>query len=342
MTLRGVALLFAPLPLLAAGARVGVLLWIGVAAFVGAVAAVAVDGRRAPGQARIRALRDHPDLLSVGRPGHVRLRLDVAGGAAEATVRDEHPLGMRIGTVVDTSGINAEPAGPAPEAVGRAPGPAPEAVVVRTRIPATVVYSVTPPARGRGEFGRTTVRAEGPWRLGFRQATVGEPTTVRVDPDLSALSVYEALARRGQLAELGVRSLRNPGEGTEFERIRDAVPDDPMRSINWKATARTGRLMAAELIPERSQPVVVCLDHGRLMGVGAGPLTKLDCAINAALLLVHVALRAGDRAGLLSFSDHVTVALPPRAGRAQLRAFLDAVEPLAPGVAEADYDEALA
>jgi uncharacterized protein (DUF58 family) len=130
-------------------------------------------------------------------------------------------------------------------------------------------------------------------------------------------------------------------EGTEFERVREAVPDDPMRAINWRATARTGVLMATQLMPERAQPVVACLDHGRLMGVGAGELTKLDHAINAALLLMHVALHSGDRAGLLAFADTVTTTLAPRSGAAQLRRFLDAVRPLRAGEIEADYDRAL-
>ena len=140
-----------------------------------------------------------------------------------------------------------------------------------------------------------------------------QPRAVRVDPNLAAIDVYEALARRGQLAEIGLRTMRLRTEGSEFERVREAFPDDPLRSINWRATARTGRLMATELIPERAQPLVICLDHGRLMGVGAGELTKLDHAINAALLLVHVALRSGDRAGMLAFADTVTSTLPPRA-----------------------------
>jgi uncharacterized protein (DUF58 family) len=100
--------------------------------------------------------------------------------------------------------------------------------------------------------------------------------------------------------------------------------------------------MATELIPERAQPVIVCLDHGRLMGVGAGALTKLDHAINAALLLIHVALATGDRVGLFAFADQVTVTLPARPGRLQMRRFLDAVRPLRAGEVEADYDEALA
>ncbi|TMD08636.1 MAG: DUF58 domain-containing protein [Chloroflexi bacterium] len=314
MTARGAALLLAPPAALALGARVAPLRWVAVALLVAALVAVLVDGRRAPGAARLRARREHDDPLSVGRPNPVGVRIELDGGGRyRATVRDEHPADMRASVEV-----------------------------TRLWIPGEVAYALTPPVRGSREFGRTVVRAEGPWRLGWRQSSLGAPATVRVDPDLSAVRSFEALARRGQLAEMGVRSLRRPGEGTEFERVRDAVPDDPLRTINWRATARSGRLMATELIPERAQPVIICLDHGRLMGVGAGELTKLDHAINAALLLVHVALRSGDRAGLLAFDDRVTVALSPRAGRGQMRAVLDALQPLRAGLIEADYDEALA
>ena len=313
MTARGMGLLLLPVAVVAAGARVGALLYVGLAGVATVVAAIAFDWWRAPGAKRLRAVRSHEEILSVGRPNPIRVRIDLAGRPARAQVRDEHPPEMRA-----------------------------SAEVMRVALPCSIEYQLTPLARGRSAFGRTVVRAEGPWRLSTRQTALGEPEPARAAPDLSAVSSYEALARRGQLAEIGVRSIRYPGEGTEFERIRDAVPDDPLRFINWKATARTGRMMTTELIPERSQPVVICIDHGRLMGVGAGALTKLDHAVNAALLLTHVVLRAGDRAGLLSFDDHVTTALPPRAGRSQLRAFIDATEQLRPGLAEADYDTALA
>ncbi|HEX4578556.1 MAG TPA: VWA domain-containing protein, partial [Candidatus Dormibacteraeota bacterium] len=88
-------------------------------------------------------------------------------------------------------------------------------------------------------------------------------------------------------------------------------------------------------------PVLACIDCGRLMGVGAGPLTKLDHAINAALLLLHVALRTGDRAGLVAFADGVTTTVEPRRGASQLRVLLDAVGPLQPGEIESDYTAAL-
>lgn len=311
MTRRGAAVLMAPLVLVLFGASRSALLWPGLGLFGVAVAAVVVDSRRAPGSGRLRVTRHHDEIMSVGRANPVRVSIELSGRSVPATVRDEHPPQM-------------------PASVE----------IVDVTLPAEFEYTITPPARGLREFGRTAIRTVGPWGLGRRQLIAGAATPARVDPDLSAVQEYEALARRGQLAEMGVRNVRRPGEGTEFERVRDATPDDPQRAINWKATARTGRLMVSELIPERSQPVIICLDHGRLMGVGAGALTKLDHSINAALLLVNVALRCGDRAGLLSFDDHVTATLVPRAGRSQLRAFLDAVQPLRAGSTEADYDEA--
>ncbi|TMB92653.1 MAG: DUF58 domain-containing protein [Chloroflexi bacterium] len=313
MTWRGAVLLLAPLPLVGAGAAVPALFGVGLVLMLLFGVAIAVDSRRAPGAGRLQVRRTHDEILSVGAANRITVRVDCWGRRAAAVLRDETPLSLH-----------------------------PSQTVWRLTIPGTVEYTVSPRARGVAEFGRVAIRSEGPMRLGWRQATLRLERRVPVDADLTAVRAYEALARRGQLAELGLRTLRLRSEGTEFERIRDAVPDDPMRSINWRATARTGRLMATELIPERAQPLVVCLDHGRLMGVGAGDLTKLDHAVNAALLLVHVALRSGDRAGMLGFADHVTASLVPRAGAAQLRRFLDTVRPLFPGETESDYDEAFA
>jgi uncharacterized protein (DUF58 family) len=225
----------------------------------------------------LRIERTSNDLLSVGVANRIALEISARAPGAQASIHERVPPALH-----------------------------PSQTRSRVRLPARVEYTVTPVARGDVVLGPAVVRAVGPWHLGWRQTTVDSQRAVRVDPNLAAIDVYEALARRGQLAEIGLRTMRLRTEGSEFERVREAFPDDPLRSINWRATARTGRLMATELIPERAQPLVICLDHGRLMGIGAGELTKLDHAINAALLLVHVALRSGDRAGMLAFADTVT------------------------------------
>jgi uncharacterized protein (DUF58 family) len=313
MTWRGAGLLLVPVAVIAAGAAVPALFVVGLVLFVVCIVAIVADSLRAPGTTALRVDRVCNDLLSVGVANRVNLTVAGRSAGATAIVRERVPHSLH-----------------------------PSNTRWNVRLPAGVEYTVTPVARGDVSLGPAVVRATGPWGLGWRQTTVAAQRTVRVDPNLAAIDVYEALARRGQLAEIGLRTMRLRTEGSEFERVREAFPDDPLRAINWRATARTGRLMATELIPERAQPLVICLDHGRLMGIGAGELTKLDHAINAALLLVHVALRSGDRAGMLAFSDTVTATLPPRAGTAQLGRFLDATRPIVPGETEADYDDALA
>jgi uncharacterized protein (DUF58 family) len=313
MTWRGAGLMLVPVAVVAIGAAVPALLIVGLVLFLGCAFAIVVDSRRAPGKAVLRVERVCNDLLSVGIANRVTLAVSARTAGAAAILHERVPPGLH-----------------------------PSQMRWNVRLPAAVEYTVTPAARGDVTLGPVVARVIGPWGLGWRQTTIDSQRPARVDPNLAAIDVYEALARRGQLAELGLRTMRLSTEGSEFERVREAFPDDPLRAINWRATARTGRLMATELIPERAQPLVICLDHGRLMGIGAGELTKLDHAINAALLLVHVALRSGDRAGMLAFSDTVTGTLPPRAGTAQLRRFLDATRPIQPGETEADYDDALA
>ena len=311
MTWRGAGLLAGCIAIVAVGGAVPALFFVGLALVAVAVVAIVVDSRRAPGRAVLRLDRVCNDLLSVGVANRVTLSITARSAGAAAIVHER-----------------------------TSPGLHPSQTRWKLHLPAAIEYTVTPVARGDVTIGPAVMRVTGPWGLGWRQTTIDAQSKVRVDPNLAAIDVYEALARRGQLAEIGLRTMRLRTEGSEFERVREAFPDDPLRSINWRATARTGRLMASELIPERAQPLVVCLDHGRLMGIGAGELTKLDHAINAALLLVHVALRSGDRAGMLAFSDTVTDTLPPRAGSAQLRRFLDATRPILPGETEADYDDA--
>lgn len=335
MTPRALLVLLVPVAAVGAGARLAVLVPVGVAGLVVAGLAVTLDARRALGPDRLVARRHHPERLSVRRPAPVTVEVEVRArraaevstpasgrrpqGGARATVRDEVPAAMEV----------------------RLEGVTVEAPVTTLRLPGRLDYVVVPRVRGRHAFGRVTVRLDGPWGLGRRQVTVGDPTTVDVDPDLGGLVAYEALGRRGRLAEIGIRSRRSLGEGTEFERIREAAPEDPWRLVNWRATAKTGRLMVTELAPERSQTVVVAVDCGRLMGVGEGDETKLDQALAGITLLIHVGLRSGDRVGLVAFADRVLAAVPPRPGRGQLAAVLEAVARLRSQDAEPDYDELL-
>jgi uncharacterized protein (DUF58 family) len=188
-----------------------------------------------------------------------------------------------------------------------------------------VTYTVRPPRRGLHRFGDLHVRMEGRGRLGAAVVRVAADHESRVYPNILGPARYELLARLGDLRQAGFRSVRALGGGGEFEQLREYVPSDSYRDLDWKATAKRHRPVTRVHQQERSQRVLLCIDAGRMMAMGMGDLTKLDHTVNAALLLAHVALRNGDRVGLVVFADTVRAFVPPRAGPAQYRRILEAL-----------------
>jgi uncharacterized protein (DUF58 family) len=216
------------------------------------------------------------------------------------------------------------------------------APIFRTVVPArgahTLTYHVRPPRRGDAAFGDLYLRLEGPLRLTkrtFRQP--GTAQSVRVYPNLRELRRYDLLVRRGLELHAG-RPVRLAGASTEFERIREYLPDDEFRHVNWKATARRGQPLVNQFEAERSQNLVMLLDAGRSMAAladephgsdeaneAAPGVSKLDRALNTALLLAYVASNRGDRVSLLAYADDVRAFVPPQRGR---QALLNCVEAL--------------
>jgi uncharacterized protein (DUF58 family) len=141
--------------------------------------------------------------------------------------------------------------------------------------------------------------------------------------------------------ELGLRAARVYGQGSEFERLREYNPDDEFRRINWKATARRGRPIAAEYETERSQYVISVIDSGRLMRPPIGDLAKLDYVINTSLLLSYVATLKGDHVGMLTFADDVRTYLGARRGKGQFYRMLEALYNVQFEQVESDYARAL-
>jgi uncharacterized protein (DUF58 family) len=223
----------------------------------------------------------------------------------------------------------------------------------------TFDYRVRPPRRGDALFGSVYVRAVGPLgliRRAVRLADSAQP--VRVYPNLRELRRYDLMVRRGLETQAVGRPVRAPGASTEFERLRDYVPDDDFRRINWKATARRGQPIVNQFEAERSQNLVILLDAGRSMAALAEPevddtldggdarddvdagLTRLDYALNAALLLSYVASVRGDRVALLAYADDVRAFVPPQRGRRALLATVQTLYNLRAEPVEPDHGRA--
>ncbi|HZP83222.1 MAG TPA: DUF58 domain-containing protein [Chthonomonadaceae bacterium] len=204
------------------------------------------------------------------------------------------------------------------------------------------VYHLTPQARGDYTFGDVYLRVRGRLGLVHRLRRVPLPSAVKVYPNLLETAKFNLMARRGRLQQVGIRAARLQGAGREFESLRDYMPDDELRRIDWKATARRGKLVARQYEVEKSQSVLLVLDVGRTMLAEIDGIQKLDYAINAALLLAYVATLSEDKVGLLVFADTVQAYLPPKKGRAQVYAILEALYNAKATLAEPDYRSALA
>ena len=167
-----------------------------------------------------------------------------------------------------------------------------------------VKYKLRPTERGVYSFGHVRVFATSPIGLVQRRFTLGQPCDVKVYPSYLMLTQYELLAISNNLTEMGIKKIRKVGNNTEFEQIKDYVSGDDFRCINWRATARTSRLMVNVYQDERSQQIFNVIDKGRVMQQAFRGMTYLDYAINASLVLSYIAMRKEDKAGIVTFSDH--------------------------------------
>ncbi len=203
-----------------------------------------------------------------------------------------------------------------------------------------VRYEVTPSRRGPRQLRGVTVRYEAPLGLVARQERAELSADVNVYPDVHAARSLEMLRRQGrQDARLG--SLRVRGGDTEFERLRPYQRGDEIRHIDWRASARRDDLTARQFQADSNQNVVFALDIGRGMRGESGGLTSVDHALNAALLTADVALRGGDKAGLMTFDDLPRAFLRPTGGRTGARKLTRAVYALEASVAATDYRAAM-
>ena len=218
-----------------------------------------------------------------------------------------------------------------------------------------VPYRLTPLRRGIYRFADIHLRCRGILGLVIRQRRVSAATEIKVYPNLQAVRQYELLVKRGMLHQIGLKNSRRFGEGTEMERLREYLPDDDFRRIDWNATARQRKPIVREFETERSQDVVIMLDTGRLMAspilldasetpsaeeVSQKAMLKLDYAINTTLMTAYVSTLKGDKVGLIAFADTVHQYLAPKPGKKQFLTMLETIYALPSHAVEPDFETA--
>jgi uncharacterized protein (DUF58 family) len=291
--------------------------WVVVAYDIALIALAIVDARRSQLPKGVRMTREFSGRFAVGAETNVSVNVQNAQAhAISLVIKDEYPPQMRL------SGLRGSP------------------MRVDGQTSAALVYGLTPPKRGRFEFGQIAVRFLSRLNLVWCETRVGEAVAVKVYPNMRR-------AREAELKALGARSLVAShrktswrGEGREFESLRDYVRGDELRHISWSATARRGKLTTRQYQIERDQTILIAIDGGRLMTARIEQETKLDSAVHAALALMSAAARAGDNAGLLVFGRKIKSFLPPGRGHEHMDAALEALYAVEPEMIEPSYSRA--
>jgi uncharacterized protein (DUF58 family) len=201
---------------------------------------------------------------------------------------------------------------------------------------AVVLTPLTPTRRGDRRTHRVTVRCIGPLGLAGRQRSREVPGRVRVLPPFH--SRKHLPSRLARLREIdGRAAVRVRGQGTEFDSLREYVRGDDVRSIDWRASARSRNTVVRTWQPERHRRVLLVLDTSRTSAGRVDDVPRLDSAMDAALLLAALASRAGDSVDFLAGDRRVRARVRARGRTDALPLVVDAMADLEPVIAEADW-----
>lgn len=186
-------------------------------------------------------------------------------------------------------------------------------------------YNFVPTTRGHYEFNETIMLVRSPLFLSQRKLRFPTEDAMQVYPSVLQMKQMELKVFNPQTQSLGIKKVRRLGNTSEFEQIKNYVQGDDIRAINWKATSRKHELMVNQYQDEKSQPIYCVIDKSRPMQMAFNGMNMLDYAINSSLVLSNIALRKGDRAGLLTFSDKIGTMIPADKSGGQLGRILESL-----------------
>ena len=179
-------------------------------------------------------------------------------------------------------------------------------------------FTFAVPRWGKRGVGEVTLVLHDRWRLTEGRVTFTLPS-VDCYPSPAAQRTEVVLSRLPN--RLGEHRARVPGDGTEFNGIREFVPGDRQRAINWPATTRRGRLQVNTFAAERSQDVVLLVDA--TSDVGKPGESALDLGLRGAAGAARAYLNGRDRVGVITYQWGGAHWLAPSLGRRQLYKIID-------------------
>ncbi len=184
-------------------------------------------------------------------------------------------------------------------------------------------YELRPTKRGYYDFGVINVFAHSPIGLIRKRFKIGKPKTIPVYPSYLQMKKYEFYAFASRYNSYGQKRVKRLGHSTQFELIKEYVSGDDPRTINWKATSRTHKLMVNQYQDEKARPIYCIIDKGRMMKMPFEGMTLLDYSINASLVLANIAIQSDDKAGILTFSKKMSAFIKADKRNAQMQIILE-------------------
>jgi uncharacterized protein (DUF58 family) len=201
----------------------------------------------------------------------------------------------------------------------------------------TIQYELRPVERGEYHFGAINLYVSA--RIGFVKRRYVFPQTdmVPVYPSYLQMRKYQLMAISNRLTEIGVKKIRRLGHTSEFEQIKEYVHGDDYRTVNWKATARSNKLMVNQYTDEKAQNVYCLIDKSRSMKMPFEGMSLLDYAINASLVISNIAIYKHDKAGLVTFAEKLGSRVPASNKKIQMNRILEVLYNQTTRFLEADY-----
>jgi uncharacterized protein (DUF58 family) len=276
------------------------------------------DATTIPAAARLRALRQLPLRFALDVEQSITLVLtNLSARPIQVAVRDELP------EVFDS-----------------------ETELPQVTIPpdgeARLSYVVRPLRRGAYDFGNVVLRVSGERGLVQKQMALAVANTAKVYPNFRGADQYHLLAQIDQREEVVRKPRPFQAAGTDFESLRPYIAGEDPRNIDWKATARRGAPISRNKQVEKGQQLAVLLDAGRLMAETVGTYSKLEHALNAAVMLSYVVQKRGDALSVASFSNKIESFLPTVRGPSLLPRVLESLYAVQVRAVESDYWQAIA